>query len=140
MTSTECGCQQSSTPAARHAAFDVPVNLMCKGFCVCVCRITTHQRLNSIILTGPTREEHRISTFNAGMRTWFEAGHCGPAHVVDVYNMTKALVTTRPEEAKPLTHDGLHWSMVVNLVKVQILLNDIAAVLPSVHDAVAPLL
>ena len=99
MTSIVCGCQQSSTPAARHAAFDVHVFPMCKDFCVCVCRIATHQRLNSILLTGPTREEHRISTFNAGMRTWFEAGHCGPAHVVDVYNMTNTLVTELGNEA-----------------------------------------
>ena len=99
MTSTACGCQQSSTPAARHADFDAHVNLMCKGARVCVCRITTHQRLSSILFTGPTREEHRISTFNAGMRTWFEAGHCGPAHVVDVYNMTNTLVTELGNEA-----------------------------------------
>ena len=26
------------------------------------------------------------------MRDYFEAGHCGPAHVVDVFNMTHALV------------------------------------------------
>ena len=85
----------------------------------------------------PTEAHSVIHNYNMGMRAWFEAGNCGPAHVVDVYNMTHALVATRPEEAKPLTHDGFHWSMVVNLVKVQILLNDIATVLPSVLDAAA---
>ena len=30
--------------------------------------------------------------YNEGMRNYFEAGHCGPAHVVDVFNMTHALV------------------------------------------------
>ena len=136
---------------------------MCKGLCVCVCRISTHQRLNSILLTGPTREERRISTFNAGMRTWFEAGHCGPAHVVDVYNMTNTLVTELGNEAMLMvrlqhlpvasyndqsnkrhmslltpslrlqqTYDQFHWSMVVNLIKVQILLGDIATALPTI--------
>ena len=32
---------------------------------------------------------HAILTdFNVGMREWFEAGHCGLSHVVDVFNMT----------------------------------------------------
>ena len=47
------------------------------------------------------------------MRAYFEAGHCGPAHVVDVYNMTDALVFNRTfEETRAMTHDGFHWSMV----------------------------
>ena len=99
-------------------------------------RVTTHQRLDNVDHVGfPTEGHASLHNYNLGMRDWFEEGHCGPAHVVDVYNMTHALVTTRPDEAKPLTYDGFHWSMVVNLVKVQILLNDIAAVLPAVHDA-----
>ena len=74
------------------------------------------------------------------MRTFFEAGHCGPAHVVDVFNMTHELVTSGPElarEAAPLTYDSVHWAEVVNLIKTQILLNDIEAELPDA-DAVAP--
>ena len=70
--------------------------------------------------------------------TWFEAGHCGPGNVVDVFNMTHSLVTERAFEAEPLTHDSVHWSMVVNLLKAQILLNDLATALPSVPDAIAP--
>ena len=31
-----------------------------------------------------------VNDFNVGMREWFEAGHCGLTHVVDVYNMTGA--------------------------------------------------
>lgn len=54
-----------------------------------------------------------ITNFNVGMRAYFEAGHCGPAHVVDVYNMTDALVFNRTfEETRAMTHDGFHWSMV----------------------------
>ncbi len=30
--------------------------------------------------------------FSVGMRRFFEAGHCGAAHVVDVFNMTNILV------------------------------------------------
>ncbi len=56
-----------------------------------------------------------IQDFNVGMRNFFEAGHCGPSHVVDVFNMTDALVFNRSfEETRVLTHDGFHWSMVRN--------------------------
>ena len=60
------------------------------------------------------QESHiAITNFNVGMRAYFEAGHCGPAHVVDVYNMTDALVFNRTfEETRAMTHDGFHWSMV----------------------------
>ena len=60
------------------------------------------------------QESHiAITNFNIGMRAYFEAGHCGPAHVVDVYNMTDALVFNRTfEETRAMTHDGFHWSMV----------------------------
>jgi len=50
---------------------------------------------------------------------------------VDVFNMTQALVLELPGEAAALTHDSFHWSEVVNLLKAQLLLNDIAAVLPA---------
>ena len=35
---------------------------------------------------------HSGYRYNEGMRNYFEAGHCGQAHVVDVFNMTHALV------------------------------------------------
>lgn len=38
---------------------------------------------------------HSGYRYNEGMRNYFEAGHCGPAHVVDVFNMTHALVRSR---------------------------------------------
>ncbi len=45
--------------------------------------------------------------------------------------MTKALVMELPTEAAALTHDGFHWSEVINLLKAQVLLNNIADVLPA---------
>ena len=51
--------------------------------------------------------------YNVGMRDFFEAGHCGGVHVVDVFNMTHALVTELPaEETLPLTYDSVHWAEV----------------------------
>ena len=51
--------------------------------------------------------------YNVGMRGFFEAGHCGDVHVVDVFNMTHALVTELPvEETLPLTYDSVHWAEV----------------------------
>ncbi len=45
--------------------------------------------------------------------------------------MTQALVLELPGEAAALTHDSFHWSEVVNLLKAQLLLNDVAAALPA---------
>ena len=119
-----------------HCLLRTAAALTCPG---CRRRVTTHQRLNTIKHAGfPTEDHSRIHTFNVGMREWFEAGHCGPGKVVDVFNMTHSLVTERAFEAAPLTHDSVHWSMVVNLLKAQILLNDLATALPSVPDAIAP--
>ena len=70
-----------------------------------------------------TQENHQmIRHFNVGMREYFEAGRCGPGHVVDVFNMTDALVSNEDmaSEAPALTHDGVHWSEVVNLLKVRL--------------------
>ncbi len=77
--------------------------------------------------------------FNLGMRAFFEAGHCGPGHVVDVFNMTHALVTELGREAVPLTYDSVHWAGVVNLIKAQIVLNDIASELPDANAQPPPL-
>ena len=75
--------------------------------------VTTHQRLNIIKHPGYPPEGHTVvKNFNVGMRKWFEAGHCGRSHVVDVYNMSEALVVRLPGEARALTHDTIHWSMV----------------------------
>ena len=53
--------------------------------------VTTHQRRHISNLPGHTLVSHAILTdFNVGMRQWFEAGHCGVTHVVDVFNMTGA--------------------------------------------------
>ena len=53
--------------------------------------------------------------YNVGMRDFFEARHCGDVHVVDVFNMTHALVTELPaEETLPLTYDSVHWAEVRN--------------------------
>ncbi|KAK9833262.1 hypothetical protein WJX81_000764 [Elliptochloris bilobata] len=96
--------------------------------------ITTHQRLNHHSHVKPTfGEDHTtIHRYNVGMREFFEAGRCGNVHVVDMFNMTNALVTEMPiEETLPLTYDSAHWGGVVNLIKVQILLNDMERVLPD---------
>lgn len=46
-------------------------------------------------------------------------------------------MTELGDEAEQLTYDSVHWAEVVNLLKAQILFNDIEANLPDV-DAVAP--
>ena len=45
--------------------------------------VTTHQRLNSIRhFDYPLESQQHIREFNEGMRAWFDAGNCGPVHVV----------------------------------------------------------
>ena len=56
---------------------------------------------------------------------------------VDVFNMTEALVMELPEEAATLTHDGVHWSEVVNLIKAQVLLNNVADAMPAAAHVTA---
>ena len=46
-------------------------------------------------------------------------------------------MTELGDEDEQLTYDSVHWAGVVNLLKAQILFNDIEANLPAV-DAVAP--
>jgi len=46
---------------------------------------------------------------------------------VDVWNMTESLALNHAEAADPMTYDKVHWSMEVNLVKTQILLNALAS-------------
>lgn len=58
---------------------------------------------------APVQESHsKLRRFDQGMRDFFESGSCGPAHVVDVFNMTDALVEHEQlaAEAPSLTHDG----------------------------------
>ena len=56
-----------------------------------------------------------LCRYNVGMREFFEARHCGDVHVLDVFNMTHALVTELPvEETLPLTYDSVHWAEVCN--------------------------
>ena len=63
-----------------------------------------------------------------------------PSSQVGVFNVTQALVIDFPDEAASFTHDGVHWSE-VNLIKAQVLLNDIATALPSARlRPAAPLL
>ena len=55
--------------------------------------VTTHQRRNIVQHPGhPPISHDIIRNFNVGMREWFEAGHCGLSHVVDVFNMTGAAI------------------------------------------------
>ena len=80
-------------------------------------------------------QESRINIrhFNVGMRNFFTAGNCGPSHVVDVFNMTDALVTNLTNEAVGQTYDSFHWKMPINLIKAQILFNELEAELPDVR-------
>ena len=88
--------------------------------------LSTHQRLNNF--GSSLDEEHDVILYyNAGMRRFFEDGRCGQMHFVDVFNMTNELVGMN--ESVDLTYDGGHWGMTVNLLKVQIMLADIAKLL-----------
>ena len=65
----------------------------------------------------------RVIEFNEYMRMFMEDGKdCGNVNYVDVYNMTEKLSVHSPSEANLLSFDQVHWSMEVNLMKVQLIL------------------
>lgn len=80
----------------------------------------------------PDEKEEIIKDYNLGMRHFFDSGSCGAFNYVDVYNMTKALVTEDPVDSEQMTYDNVHWGLEVNLIKAQILLN---AILRSDYQA-----
>ena len=86
--------------------------------------VPTHYRYRAFF-----KEEvpERVHEYNVRMREFFDSNKCGLVNYVDVYNMTASLVLNHDEAAAALTYDKVHWSMEVNLVKVQILLNALAS-------------
>ena len=84
--------------------------------------ISTHARYKG---ANDERKEV-IKEFNEGMRAFFaDPAHCGAVRYIDVFNMTASLLRDLYEDAKLLTHDGAHWSIEVNLIKAQILLDNV---------------
>ena len=74
--------------------------------------------------------EERVRSFNEELRAFFSTGACPCISYVDVYNMTEALGkhssgSVMYQEAKTMTTDGVHWGAIVNMNKVQIILNHI---------------
>lgn len=66
---------------------------------------------------------HLVRQYNEEMRTFIENGKCGKNGYIDVFNMTEQLGLHHGDDAVRLTHDGAHWGMEVNMVKVQVILN-----------------
>ena len=62
------------------------------------------------------------------MKEFFAGPKCAHNLIqfVDVFKMTQQLVTLHPVEALYLTFDGVHWGIEVNLIKTQILLQQIS--------------
>ncbi len=97
--------------------------------------VSTHFRYTAYY---PQETVERVLEYNNGMRAFFDGvpggrpdpeqtSSCKGINYVDVYNMTKSLVTTHREVALQMTYDQVHWSMEVNLVKAQILLNALSS-------------
>ena len=90
--------------------------------------ISTHYRIKGYF---PDESPEMIKSYNEGMRSFFESGKCGHVNYVDVYNMTRSLMTTPGDQGKPrlveeansMTYDSVHWGLEVNLIKAQIILN-----------------
>ena len=84
--------------------------------------VSTHARFKG---ANDERKEV-IKAYNEGMRAFFaDPAHCGSVRYIDVFNMTASLLRDMYEDAKLLTHDGAHWSIEVNVIKAQILLDSI---------------
>lgn len=85
--------------------------------------ISTHQRYSYKF----SDEKHeRIEEFNEEMKDYFSSGRCGVnTRFIDVFNMTHSLVKDFPEDSSILTLDGAHWGLEVNVMKAQLILNEL---------------
>ncbi len=97
--------------------------------------VSTHFRHSAF---HPEETVERVLEYNEGMRAFFDGvpggrqdpsavSSCRGVNYVDVYNMTRALALNHAGDAPSMTYDKVHWSMEVNLVKAQILLNALAS-------------
>jgi len=86
--------------------------------------VPTHYRLKHY---NSEEVPERVREYNLEMRNFFDTNACGLVNYVDVWNMTESLALNHAEAADPMTYDKVHWSMEVNLVKTQILLNALAS-------------
>ncbi len=82
--------------------------------------VTTHNRL---VAHFPDEKPELVEKYNYDMQEFFDSQKCGPVNFVDVYNMTRSLVVDHRGDAEPLSYDGVHWGMEINLMKAQIILN-----------------
>ena len=82
--------------------------------------LSTHQRLQQHY---PDESPEQIQQYNLDMRQFMESGDCGNVNYIDVFNMTDSLTMQHREESHRLTWDKVHWSMEVNLIKAQIIIN-----------------
>jgi len=85
--------------------------------------LSTHYRIDEYH-TGP--QSHKdVENFNLGMKEIFASGRCGRGNIdfIDVYNMTSQLVLNHYNESLLMTHDRMHWSRNVNLLKAQLVLD-----------------
>lgn len=85
--------------------------------------VSTHHRI-AVFPDGYQRYVD-VKNFNLGMRAYIEGGACGPRFsYIDTFNFTEALVLTfARNETNTMTHDGVHWSRTVNLLKAQLVLH-----------------
>jgi hypothetical protein len=86
--------------------------------------ISTHRRVAAMF---PDEEVEVVHQYNLQMRDFFDAGQCGKVNYIDVYNMTASLAQRHETHYAGMTYDNVHWGFEINLVKVQIVLNALAA-------------
>jgi len=74
----------------------------------------------------------RVKQFNLDMRSYISRNECWNLNYINVYNMTESLIDRflgHNLKDFGLTYDGVHYGMYVNLIKAQIILNSLSAVL-----------
>ena len=88
--------------------------------------VSTHARIRTI---WDDETPEFVTSFNEGMKEFYESGKCGQTNYIDVYNMTTALAVNVLQDRKDidegikLSYDLVHWGMEVNLIKAQIIIN-----------------
>jgi hypothetical protein len=90
--------------------------------------VSTHARIRTIF---DDESPEFVTSFNEGMKEFFEHKKCGETNFIDVYNMTNSLVNTvlnkrqDLDEGIKISYDLVHWGMEINLIKAQIIINSL---------------
>ena len=93
-----------------------------------IIHLTNHVRLDEdmMAVNYPDSKFSAVQKFTLEIND-FLRNFCNITNIVDTFNMTMELIKQEPEEVlHTMSYDGAHWGRLVNIVKAQMILEQIA--------------